>query len=69
MARAATKIIFTILVVGLVLSGRIDSARAADRARMDDPFEITADRIDYDGARDLYVATGHVRIVQTGRSL
>jgi lipopolysaccharide assembly outer membrane protein LptD (OstA) len=40
-----------------------------DRAPLDDPFEITADRIDYDGRRRLYVASGHVRVEQTRRSL
>jgi len=40
-----------------------------DRARLEEPFEITADRIDYDGEKKLYVATGNVRVVQPGRSL
>lgn len=44
-------------------------AFANDRARLEDPFEITADRIDYDGRRDLYVATGRVRVMQTDRTL
>jgi len=45
------------------------AAAAQDRARLEDPFEITADRIDYDGEKQLYVATGNVRVVQSGRSL
>jgi len=36
---------------------------------MDDPFEITADRIVLDEARALYVADGHVRIGQGERRL
>jgi len=36
---------------------------------MDDPFEITADEIIYDGARNLYVANGNVRIVQGDRNM
>ena len=36
---------------------------------MDDPFEITADRIVLDEARALYVAEGHVRVDQAGRRL
>ena len=44
-------------------------AAADDRARMDEPFEITADRIFLDDARALYVAEGHVRIEQGERRL
>jgi lipopolysaccharide assembly outer membrane protein LptD (OstA) len=36
---------------------------------MDDPFEITADRIVLDEARSLYVADGHVRVDQGDRRL
>lgn len=36
---------------------------------MDEPFEITADRILFDEARDLYVAEGRVRIEQSDRRL
>ena len=54
----------------LVLVISAGAARAVDdRDRLEDPFEITADRIDYDGERDLYVATGHVQVLQTGRRL
>lgn len=71
MARPASTILrvcaLVILASGLVASTR--DAVAAERERLDEPFEITADRIDYDGTRDLYVATGRVRVVQTGRSL
>jgi len=45
------------------------AAQQVDRASLDDPFEITADRIDYDGERSLYVATGNVRVIQTTRTL
>ncbi|MEM9175367.1 MAG: LPS assembly protein LptD [Myxococcota bacterium] len=45
------------------------AAQEGERARLEDPFEITADRIDYDGERDLYVATGNVRVTQTTRTL
>lgn len=55
------------LVSGLGVLG--SSGAAIARATLDDPFEITADRIDYDGGRDLYVATGNVRVLQPGRSL
>lgn len=55
----------------LVVGPRPASAQPAepDRARLEDPFEITADRIDYDGRRKLYVATGNVRVLQTTRTL
>ncbi|MCG8588704.1 MAG: LPS assembly protein LptD [Proteobacteria bacterium] len=43
---------------------------AAATATADDlPSEITADTIEYDRARELYVAEGHVRLVQEGRLL
>ena len=45
------------------------AAQKVDRASLDDPFEITADQIDYDGERSLYVATGNVRVIQTTRTL
>lgn len=45
------------------------AAGAGSREKLDDPFEITADRIDYDGRRDLYVATGRVRVRQVDREL
>ncbi|MCR9097959.1 MAG: LPS assembly protein LptD [bacterium] len=45
------------------------AAQQVDRARLEDPLEITADRIDYDGERDLYVATGNVHVIQTTRTL
>ena len=67
--RAASKIIIFLALALLTTFGRPSAAQADGRARLEDPFEITADRIDYDGARDLYVATGHVHVVQEGRSL
>ena len=45
------------------------SGHAVERESLDDPFEITADRIDYDGRRSLYVATGNVHVLQTTRKL
>ena len=53
------------MLIGCVAS----FAAADDRARMDDPFEITADRIVLDEARSLYVADGHVRVDQADRRL
>ncbi len=44
-------------------------AEPEGRAALNDPFEITADRIDYEGARDLYVATGNVHVIQADRTL
>ena len=73
-ARGATSILelrrIIALLAGLSLFlGFAGVVGAEDRATLDEPFEITADRIDYDGVRQLYVATGHVRIEQTARSL
>ena len=74
MARGATSILelrrIIALLAGLSLFlGFAGVVGAEDRATLDEPFEITADRIDYDGVRQRYVATGHVRIAQTARSL
>lgn len=49
-------------------------ARAADvvafgKGDTDQPYDITADSVEYDKERDLYVAKGNVRITQTGRTL
>ena len=65
MARVATIIALPFIVLALVAP----AAWAQDRARMDDPFEITADEIRYDAERDLYIADGRVRVVQGGRKL
>jgi lipopolysaccharide assembly outer membrane protein LptD (OstA) len=64
-ARFATIIAALFIAVGW----STNLAAAADRVRMDEPFEISADRITYDGERDLYVAEGHVRVDQVGRRL
>lgn len=49
-------------------------ARAADvvafgKGDTKEPYDITADSVEYDKERDLYVAKGNVRITQTGRTL
>jgi len=49
--------------------GVVSLLAAEDRARLEEPFEITADRIEYDDLRDLYTAERHVWIVQGDRSL
>ena len=64
-ARFAT--IIATLFIAIGWSANI--AAAADRMRMEEPFEISADRIIYDGDRDLYVAEGNVRVDQVGRRL
>jgi lipopolysaccharide assembly outer membrane protein LptD (OstA) len=71
-ARGATRLRFIGVFIGLISFGGLviaEGAFAAPRARMEDPFEITADRIDYDGSRNLYVAAGDVRVVQGERQL
>jgi LPS-assembly protein len=52
------------LAVGVSQAVAVD-----DRPGLEEPFEITADRIDYDAERELYTADGHVRVVQGDRSL
>jgi len=64
-ARFAT--IISLLFIAIGWSANV--AAAADRDRMDEPFEISADRIIYDADRDLYVAEGHVQVDQVGRRL
>ena len=44
-------------------------AEADDRARLVDPFEITADVIRYEAENELYVAERNVHILQRGRTL
>ena len=65
MARVATSFIFSLIQ----LLAAVLALGAPDPARMEDPFEITADEITYDGERNLYVADGNVRVVQGGRKL
>jgi len=64
-ARKATHLIAIAVLVGCFAT----LAGADDRARLDEPFEITADRIDYEQKRNLYVAQAHVRLAQSDRSL
>jgi lipopolysaccharide assembly outer membrane protein LptD (OstA) len=54
-------------VAALCASG---SASAAFDTSFDDaPFEVTADILEYERARDVYVARGNVRLVQKGKTL
>jgi len=63
-------VIATRLFASLILVVCAATAVAApDRARMDEPFEITADEINYDGQRSLYVADRRVHVIQGNRSL
>jgi lipopolysaccharide assembly outer membrane protein LptD (OstA) len=68
-ARAATTIAVVILGLLCLASGASESRADEERARLDDPFEITADQIDYDDERELYTAYGNVRVVQGERRL
>lgn len=68
MARGATRVL--IVLFALCFAGEFGPASAQSRReRLTDPFEITADRIEYDGPRDLYVATGRVQVLQVDRRL
>ena len=67
--RAVSNSIIFLALALLTLLGGSSAVCAAEQTRLEDPFEITADRIDYDGRRDLYIATGRVNVVQAGRSL
>lgn len=61
--------IFLAAIVLFLVGGLARVAPAQGRARMEDPFEITADRISYEAERELYVAEGNVHVLQAGRSL
>jgi hypothetical protein len=67
-ARAAT-IFGLFFVIFVIVGSPLGPTIAAERDRLDEPFEITADRIRYDGENDLYVAEGRVRVVQGERDL
>lgn len=55
--------------LGLLVVWIASAATAADRSHMSEPFEITADVIRYEADRELYVAEGHVHILQQQRRL
>lgn len=56
-------------ILWTLVGGTVCVASAEGRSRMEDPFEITADRITYEAERELYVAEGNVHVLQAGRSL
>ena len=58
---------FWVLVTALFVSG--PAAAAFDPSFDDAPFEVTADILEYERARDVYVARGNVRLVQEGKTL
>ncbi len=61
--------IFLAALLCILFGGLARDARATERARMTEPFEITADRITYEAERELYVAERNVHVLQQGRSL
>lgn len=65
MARTATVIAFVLIGLGWIAV----PALAAERDRMQDPFEISADRITFDQARDLYIAEGRVVVDHADRRM
>jgi len=57
-----------LLLVALLL-GSATRVSAAGRIGLDEPTEVTADEIEYEAERGLYVAQGNVHIVQGNRSI
>ncbi len=59
------------VLAGLVLTGVLAASApaAAQHVDTDEPFDLTADSVEYDRKRDLYVARGNVRITHPNRSL
>ena len=55
------------LVTVLFVSG--SASAAFDSAFDDAPFKLTADALEYERGRDVYVARGNVRLVQKGKTL
>jgi lipopolysaccharide assembly outer membrane protein LptD (OstA) len=65
-----------LLLVALALGGaclappaRADVVAFGKKGGKNEPYDITADSVEYDKERDLYVAKGNVRIQQPGRTL
>jgi lipopolysaccharide assembly outer membrane protein LptD (OstA) len=58
---------FWVLVTALFVSA--PALAAFDAAFDGAPFEVTADILEYERARDVYVARGNVRLVQEGKTL
>lgn len=56
-------------VLSIVLGGAAWAASADERARLSDPFELTADRVLFEAEGELYVAEGNVHVVQADRRL
>lgn len=56
-------------ILWILVGGIARPAFAEVRARMSEPFEITADRISYEAERDLYIAEKNVHILQQNRTL
>jgi len=58
---------FWALVVVLVVAAPVFAA--SDSVFDEAPLEVTADHLEYERARDVYVARGNVRLVQKGKTL
>lgn len=60
--------VLVLLTIGLPATARAQAIGDPDRDT-DTPFDITADTVEYESDRDVYVARGNVVITQPGRSL
>ena len=69
MARAATYLGLVLLCSLCLVAGSTRAGSLDERVSLDEPFEITADRIDYDAERALYTADRNVRVVQGEKRL
>jgi lipopolysaccharide assembly outer membrane protein LptD (OstA) len=59
--------VFWVLAAALFVSG--PASGVFDNAFDNASFEVTADTLEYERARDVYVARGNVRLVQEGKTL
>ena len=60
-----TAFILAVVLLAVLLAGLPDSGRAQEPPKKI-PVTVTADKLDYDRASDVYTAVGHVKIEQEG---
>ena len=63
--RQAQRVRALALIGALTLLPRVAAAEGSGEV----PFDLVADEVTYDQVRDVYEATGHVHVVQPGKSL
>jgi lipopolysaccharide assembly outer membrane protein LptD (OstA) len=67
--KALLLVIAMAVCAALVASGEPDALAELGDALRGEPFELSADELEYDHPRALYIARGNVLIQQEGRTL